>query len=410
MPQRTVLTVIMAGGKGERLDPLTRHRTKPAVPFGGIYRIIDFTLSNCINSGLRRVLVLVQHKCMSLMRHLHEGWSFLPASLGEYVEPIPPQQRVGDTWYLGTADSVYQNIYSIEKENPRHVLVLAGDHIYKMNYNKMLNFHLEKKAGVTVAAFEIPKQDAAHFGIIQTDAESRITGFQEKPKENPATMPGTPDSCLASMGIYVFETELLYRVLGEDAVDKNSSHDFGKNIIPKLLAEGKHPVCAFRFIDENKKAATYWRDVGTIDAYFSASMELAGVSPVLNLYDTEWPMRTAAMQLPPPKFVFAQEYPGGRLGIALDSMISPGCIISGGRVQGSVLSPNVRINSYSQVLDSILFENVVVGRYSKIRRAVIDKDVNIPEGREIGYNLEEDRKRFTVTDSGIVVISKGETL
>lgn len=397
----------MAGGRGERLEPLTRHRAKPAVPFGGIYRIVDFTLSNCLNSGLRQIFVLIQYKCISLTRHLRDGWSVLSPALGDFIEAIPPQQRVGERWYLATGDAVYQNIYSIEKENPDLVLILAGDHIYKMDYRHMLHAHIENDAEITIGAVEVPRSKASEYGVLQVDERGRVINFQEKPKE-PPPLPGNPSLSYASMGIYVFTTSVLYETLSEDAQNPESQHDFGKDIIPRNV--GKRRIFAFNFIDENKKAAKYWRDVGTIDAYYEASMDLVSVSPEFNLYDTEWPIRTAPLVAPPPKFVFAQEFPGGRFGIAVDSMVSPGCIISGGRVQNSILSPNVRINSYSDVRDSILFENVNVGRNARIRRAIIDKDVKVPEGMEIGYHLEADRKRFTVTDSGIVVISKGEIL
>jgi glucose-1-phosphate adenylyltransferase len=402
-----VLVMLLAGGKGQRLEPLTLHRAKPAVPFGGIYRIIDFTLSNCINSGIRRINVLVQYKSLSLSRHLREGWSFLTSELGEYVDPIPPQQRVGEHWYLGTADAIYQNLYSIEKDNPEFALILSGDHIYKMDYRHLLEFHLERNADMTVAAVEVPKEQSNQFGILEVDDSHRIIGFQEKPAAA-KTLPHHPAMCFASMGVYVFRTDFMARVLEEDAADAQSSHDFGKDILPKLIDRAR--VFAFGFIDENKKESKYWRDVGTVDAFWSANMDLISVNPVFNLYDQGWPIRTAPQILPPPKFVFAQEWPGGRMGVALDSLISPGSIISGGRVQNSVLSPSVRVNSYAHVSDSILFENVNVGRHAKIKRAIIDKDVNIPEGMQIGYNLDEDRKRFTVSEQGIVVIEKGAVL
>jgi glucose-1-phosphate adenylyltransferase len=402
-----VLVMLLAGGKGQRLEPLTLHRAKPAVPFGGIYRIIDFTLSNCINSGIRRINVLVQYKSLSLNRHLREGWSFLTSELGEYVDPIPPQQRVGEHWYLGTADAIHQNLYSVEKDNPEFALILSGDHIYKMDYRHLLEFHLERNADMTVAAVEVPKEQSAQFGILEVDDSHRIIGFQEKPAAA-KTLPHHPAMCFASMGVYVFRTDFMARILEEDAADPQSSHDFGKDILPKLIDRAR--VFAFGFIDENKKEAKYWRDVGTIDAYWSSNMDLISVNPVFNLYDQGWPIRTAPQILPPPKFVFAQEWPGGRMGVALDSLISPGSIISGGRVQNSILSPSVRVNSYAHVSDAILFENVNVGRHAKIKRAIVDKDVNIPEGMQIGYNLDEDRKRFTVSEQGIVVIEKGAVL
>ncbi len=398
-----ILAMILAGGKGERLHPLTLHRAKPAVPFGGIYRIIDFTLSNCINSGIRKIAVLTQYKSLSLDKHLRLGWNFFSGELNEFIISVPPQQRVGDKWYQGTADAIYQNIYMIEKDAPDHLLILAGDHIYKMDYAEMLRFHRQEEADATVAAIEVPIEQASSFGVIEVEKECRIVGFEEKPK-HPKCIPGRPDMAFASMGIYLFNTKKIVEHLHSDAL-RDTSHDFGRNIIPEMMKTSK--VCAYNFIDENKKEAKYWRDVGTIDAYWEANMDLVSVDPLLNLYDKAWPIRTHQTQSPPAKFVFAQETKGGRLGLALDSTVSPGCIVSGGRVQNSVLSHNVRVNSYSEVHDSILMENVEIGRHCRIRRAILDKDVVIPRGAEIGYNLDEDRKRFHVTPSGIVVIGKG---
>ena len=399
----SILAMILAGGKGERLHPLTIHRAKPAVPFGGIYRIIDFTLSNCINSGIRKIAVLPQYKSLSLDKHLRMAWNLFSGELNEYIISVPPQQRVGDKWYQGTADAIYQNIYMIEKDAPAHVLVLAGDHIYKMDYAEMFRFHREHNADATVAAIETPRTSATSFGIVEVDSDGRIVGFEEKP-EDPKPLPGRPDIAFASMGIYLFNTKTLLEYLKSDALH-DTAHDFGRNIIPQMMKTTR--VCAYNFKDENKKEAKYWRDVGTIDAYWEANMDLVSVDPLLNLYDKTWPIRTYQAQNPPAKFVFAQENKGGRLGIALDSIVSHGSIVSGGRVQNSVLSPNVRVNSYSEVYDSILMENVDIGRHSRIRRAIIDKDVVIPAETEIGYNLENDRKRYHVTDSGIVVIAKG---
>ncbi|NTU42851.1 MAG: glucose-1-phosphate adenylyltransferase [Nitrospirales bacterium] len=402
---RDILAIILAGGKGERLHPLTEHRAKPAVPFGGKYRIIDFTLSNCINSNIRKMAVLTQYKSLSLDRHLKLGWEGLFASeLDEFVISIPPQHRIDESWYVGTADAVYQNIYFIEKSAPPYILVLSGDHIYKMDYSDMVKFHLNRKATATVAAIEIPKEEAHAFGVMEVDKDWRIVGFEEKPKKNPKTIPGNPDKCLASMGVYFFNTHAIIEHLNADAA-RQSAHDFGKDIIPQMMETGT--VFAYNFRDENKKAAKYWRDVGTIDAYWEANMDLAFVDPSLNLYDKDWPIRTYQPQYPPAKFVFAQEEKGGRLGIALDSIVCDGCIISGGRTQNSVLAPNVRINSWASVTESILMENVEIGRYAKIKRAIIDKDVYIPPETVIGYNLAEDRKRFYVSPKGIVVIPKG---
>jgi len=399
----SILAMILAGGKGERLHPLTIHRAKPAVPFGGIYRIIDFTLSNCINSGIRKIAVLPQYKSLSLDKHLRMAWNLFSGELNEYIISVPPQQRVGERWYQGTADAIYQNIYMIEKDAPEHVLVLAGDHIYKMDYAEMFLFHKENKADATVAAIETPRTNATAFGIVDVDNNGRIIGFEEKPKD-PRPIPGRPDMAFASMGIYLFNTKTLLEYLKSDAL-QNTAHDFGKNIIPQMMRNAR--VCAYNFKDENKKEAKYWRDVGTIDAYWEANKDLVSVDPLLNLYDKAWPIRTYQAQNPPAKFVFAQEKKGGRLGIALDSIVAHGCIVSGGRVQNSVLSPNVRVNSYSEVHDSILMENVDIGRHCRIRRAIIDKDVVIPPETEIGYNREEDKKRYHVTPSGIVVIAKG---
>lgn len=400
---KDVLAIILAGGKGERLYPLTIHRAKPAVPFGGKYRIIDFTLSNCLNSNIRKMAVITQYKSLSLDRHLALGWATLfNPELNEFFISIPPQQRVSDQWYLGTADAVYQNIYFIEKEASPYLLILSGDHIYKMDYAEMFAFHMGKNALGTVAAIEVDKKTASSLGVMQVDEDLKIIGFEEKPK-NPKTMPHDTTQCLASMGIYFFNTESIIEELKKDAA-LSTAHDFGKDIIPRLIKTGK--LFAYNFKDENKKAAKYWRDVGTIYSYWEANMDLCSVDPLLNLYDNSWPIRTRQSQSPPAKFVFAQEYRGGRLGIALDSVVCDGCIISGGRVQNAILSPHVRINSWSHVQESILMENVEIGRHAKIQRAIIDKDVYIPADTIIGYDIEEDRKRFHVSPEGIVVIPK----
>jgi glucose-1-phosphate adenylyltransferase len=402
----SILAMILAGGKGERLHPLTIHRAKPAVPFGGIYRIIDFTLSNCINSGIRKIAVLPQYKSLSLDKHLRLAWNFFTGELNEFIISVPPQQRVGDKWYQGTADAIYQNIYMIEKDAPDYLLVLAGDHIYKMDYAEMFRFHREKQADATVAAIEMPRKSATSFGIVEVDDDYRVIGFEEKPR-NPKPIPGRPDMAFASMGIYLFNTATVIEHLKSDAL-QDTAHDFGKNIVPQMMKSAR--VVAYNFKDENKKEAKYWRDVGTIDAYWEANMDLVSVDPQLNLYDGAWPIRTYQAQNPPAKFVFAQEKKGGRLGVALDSIVAHGCIVSGGRVQNSVLSPNVRINSYSEVHDSILMENVDIGRHCRIRRAIIDKDVVIPPETRIGYDLEKDKSNYHVTPSGIVVIAKGSEI
>jgi glucose-1-phosphate adenylyltransferase len=405
---KDVLTLILAGGKGTRLEPLTRDRAKPAVPFGGLYRIIDFTLSNCINSGLRRMLVLTQYKARSLDRHIAAGWGFLSRELGEYIEVLPPQQRIDEHWYKGTADAIYQNIYSIEKEDPRYVLILAGDHIYKMDYGDMIRSHIERKAELTIGCIPVPVRESSSFGVMQVDTQDKVIGFQEKPRE-PKPIPGDPTHCLASMGIYVFTARPMYELLCQDATRSDSDHDFGKNIIPGMIADNH--VYAYRFRDKNRKAVPYWRDVGTLDAYYQANMDLVEIDPVLNLYDREWPIRTNQPQLPPPKFVFCDQGPPetARRGEAHDSMVCAGCIVSGGHVRRSIFSPNVRVNSYAVVETSILFEGVDVGRHCHIRRAIIDKDVKIPQNTSIGFDLEHDRKRgFLVTEQGVVVIAKAE--
>jgi glucose-1-phosphate adenylyltransferase len=390
-----VVVMVLAGGVGERLYPLTKERAKPAVYFGGPYRIIDFTLSNCINAGLRRIFIALQYKSLSLSRHIRMGWSVVADELGEFVEILSPQKRVGEHWYLGTADAVYQNLYSITREGPRYLIVLSGDHVYKMDYAKMLRFHQERGAGATIAVIEVPTEDAHRFGVLQTDEQDQITGFLEKPKDLPAGQ-----QVLASMGIYIFDMETLVPALEEDA-RQSTSHDFGKNIIPALVP--KVPVYAYRFYDENKKASKYWRDIGTLDAYYEANMDLCQVNPEFNLYDPEWPLRTYQVQAPPAKFVFADE--GRRCGQALDSIISAGCIVSGSRIAGSVLCPNVRVHSFCEIDLSILMPGVRVGRHARIRRAIIDRDVFIPRGARIGFNIEEDRRRHTVTESGIVVVT-----
>lgn len=399
---KDVFTMILAGGRGERLYPLTAHRAKPAVPYGGKYRIIDITLSNAVNSGLRRIAVLVQYKSLSLDRHIRQGWNILSAFLDEYIITIPPQQRVSQDWYRGTADAIYQNLYVVEHENPQHLLILSGDHIYKMDYSDMYRYHKERNADATIGVIEFDREKASSFGVLEVDEEFRIIGFEEKPKQ-PKTIPGEPNLSLCSMGVYLFNTEAIVSYLEADSKE-DTEHDFGKNILPRMIKNSR--VYAYNFKDLNQKEAKYWRDIGTIDAYWETNIDLVAVDPVFNLYDKDWPIRTYQAQYPPAKFVFAQEEEGGRLGVALDSIVCGGCIISGGRVQNSVLSPNVRINSYADVRESVLLENVDIGRYCKIRRTIIDKDIKIPPHTVIGYNKEEDRKRFFVTESGIVVVSK----
>jgi glucose-1-phosphate adenylyltransferase len=400
---KNVLAMILAGGRGERLYPLTKDRAKPAVPFGAIYRIIDFTLSNCLNSDIRCVFALTQYKSISLHRHIQFGWNILSAPLGEFIEAIPAQQRIDEHWYQGTADAIFQNIYTLQQERPDLILILSGDHIYKMDYRRMIAFHLEKSADLTVAAIRMDRKLSKEFGVIEVDRDWRIIGFQEKPEE-PKSIPGDSEGILVSMGVYVFGTEILVRRLIEDA-RSDSTHDFGRDIIPEMI--GKDRIFAFDFRLGDPGGTGYWRDVGTIDAYFEANMDLTSVIPQLNLYDPQWPILTYQSPHPPAKTVLEE---GGRVGTALNSIISNGCIISGGSVKRSILSPKVMIHSYVEVEDSILMEGVDVGRYAKIRRTIIDKDVHIPRGMAIGYNLDEDAKRFTVTASGIVVVPKGMRL
>jgi glucose-1-phosphate adenylyltransferase len=397
-----ILAILMAGGAGERLHPLTQHTAKPAVPFGGIYRIIDFTLSNCINSDVRRIIILTQYKALELIRHLRDGWTILSPELGEYIEVIPPMKRIHTDWYLGTADAVFQNIQSIVVENPEHTLILSADQIYKMNYHEMIAWHRQHHADITIGTIQVAPEEAGRFGVVEIDSEHVVVGFEEKPEHgNPVRSAFNPAMASASMGIYVFDTAVLLRALKEDGEDPNSSHDFGKDVIPKWIHKAR--VIAYDFIDLNDKTVKYWRDVGTLEAYYEANMDLVSVLPEFNLYDKRWPIRTNLRQQPPAKFVFAQE--GRRMGVAIDSIVSGGCIISGGRVVRSILSPGVRINSYCEVESSILMHDAEVGRYSRIRRAILGPNVKIPESSLVGYDLAEDRaKGYHVTDSGIVVV------
>ena len=403
---RDVLAIVLAGGRGSRLDPLTRDRAKPAVPFGGIYRIIDFTLSNCINSDLRKVLVLTQYKAVSLNRHIDQGWRFLCRELDEYVEVIPPQQRIAEHWYQGTADAIYQNIYTIEKAAPRDTLILGGDHIYKMNYAAMIAAHRDREADLTIACLPVPRGQASEFGVMHVDDDGRVVGFLEKPADPPG-MPGQPEMALASMGIYIFNTDLMYELLFQDAARKEGTgHDFGRDVIPGVLGQGR--VFAYPFRDENRKQAAYWRDVGTLDAYFQANMDLIQVDPILNLYDRDWPIHTYQPPYPPPKFVHTDP---DRRGAAYNSIVCQGSIVSGGQVYRSILSPGVRINSFALVEDAILLDGVEVGRHARVRRAIIDKDVRIPNHFEVGFDPDADRARgFALTDDGVTVVAKAEDL
>jgi glucose-1-phosphate adenylyltransferase len=405
-----VLVMIMAGGEGTRLYPLTKERAKPAVPFGGRYRIIDFVLSNFINSGFFRLKVLTQFKSESLNRHLSLAWRLSP-KLDQYIDPVPAQMRTGRDWYKGTADAIYQNINLIKDVNPEYVCVFGGDHVYKMDVRQMLNYHIKKGAELTVSAIPKAAHEASSFGIIEVDREWRIKGFEEKPKK-PKHIPGRPNMALVSMGNYIFNTSVLLKVVTADAKKKDSKHDFGRDIIPSIRK--KRRLFAYDFEKNKVPGMTpaekgYWMDVGSLDAYWQASMDLVAVSPVFNLYNNEWPIRTYYHPCPPAKFVFADKE-RERVGIATDSIVSEGCIISGGQINRSILSPQVRINSYSYVTESILMEGVNVGRHAKIKRAIIDKYVDIPQGMEIGYNIKEDKKRFYVTESGIVVVPKEAVL
>ena len=402
---KDTLGVLLAGGAGERLYPLTRDRAKPAVTFGGIYRIIDITLSNCVNSDLRRVFILTQYKALSLNRHIREGWNIVAREMGEFIEILPPMKRVSDNWYMGTADAVYQNIYSIGSEEPKHVLILSGDSIYKMNYGRMLKQHRDSGADVTLATILIEPEETFRFGVVDMDRDGRVVGFEEKPKQTELRSPHNPEKVDASMGIYLFNTDVLIPVLLKDAEDPNSSHDFGHDILPKMVDD--YRIFAFNFVDENRKEALYWRDVGTLEAYYEANMDITSVSPVFNLYDSHWSIRTHQRQYPPAKFVFGEP---GRTGTAVDSIVSAGCIVSGSLVKNSILSPDVRVNSYSEVDASILFSHVNVGRHCRIRRAILDRDVHVPEGTTIGYDTEADRQRYFVTETGITVVTRDYSL
>jgi glucose-1-phosphate adenylyltransferase len=397
-----VLAILLAGGAGERLYPLTRDTAKPGVPFGGVYRIIDFTLSNCVNSDIRRILILTQYKSLELNRHIRYGWQIFSPERNEFIEILPPMKRVSEEWYQGTADAVYQNLQSILTEGPEQVLLLSADHIYKMDYGDMVAWHKEKGAEVTIATIQIDPREAHRFGIATIDPDYRIKGFEEKPRHGePARSVFDSSKASASMGIYIFDRQVLAEELVADAADTGSSHDFGKDVLPRCLARRR--VVAWDFHDMNRKAALYWRDVGTLDAYYEANMDLVSVTPEFNLYDEQWPIRTRAVQAPPAKFVFAQE--GRRMGLAVDSMVSPGCIISGGRVNHSVLSPFVRVNSYCEIEESILLTRAKIGRYSRVRRAILDEDVVLPENSRVGFDPEEDRALGrVVTDSGITVV------
>ncbi len=403
---RDTITMLLAGGQGERLHPLTAYRSKPSVPFGGKYRIIDFALSNCLNSGLRRIYALTQYKSDSLNQHIFEAWSIFNPELGEFIYSVPPQRKLNNDWYLGTANALYQNINLFSSDDKaKWVLVLGGDHIYKMDYLKFLQYHVEKKADLSIACIEVPKTEASRFGIVGVDKNYNVDSFIEKPA-NPPTIPNDPEFSFVNMGIYVFNASTLRDIFHEMETKKIKAFDFGQDVIPYLV-QSKRSVIAYKFEDENKKTKPYWKDIGTIDSYFEASMDLISVTPEFNFYDREWPMRTHLLQFPPAKTV---SHEGERVGRTLNSLICDGSIVSGGLVERSLLGPNVRVNSFSYVTDSIIMNNCNISRHARIRRAIIDKNVTVPEGYEIGFDLEGDKKKFTVTESGIVVIGKNHIL
>ena len=396
---RGTLAMIMAGGRGERLKHLTEHRCKPATPFGGKFRIIDFVLSNCVNSGIRQISVLTQYKAHSLIQHIQRGWGYLRGEFGEFVEIVPAQQQRGPDWYRGTADSLWQNMDMIRQHRPLHVLVLAGDHIYKMDYGPMIGYHVEKEADITVGVVEVPRVRAREFGVMTVEEGNRVVRFLEKPRD-PEPIPGRPDVALASMGIYVFNPRLLERLLRADAEDADSAHDFGRNIVPGAI--DKLRVIAYPFEDVRTKAQNYWRDVGTVDAYYEANLELATVSPDLNIYDEQWPIWTYQEQLPPAKFVFNDD---DRRGQAIDSMVSGGCIISGSRILSSLLFSSVRVHDYSSIERSVILPHVRVGERCVIRNAIIDEGTDVPDGTRIGVDSQADAERFHITEGGVVLVT-----
>lgn len=405
-----VLVMILAGGEGKRLSPLTKDRAKPAVPFGGRYRIIDFVLNNFMNSGMYKVKIMTQYKSDSLNKHISRGWSLSPF-LDQFVDLVPPQMRTDGGWYQGTSDAVYQNLNLIEDENPRYICVFGGDHIYKMDVRQMLKYHRNKKADLTISAIPVPVEEADQFGIMEVDENWQLIGFQEKPKQKPRTIPGRPDMVLASMGNYIFDKDVLAESLKNDAEKEGSSHDFGKNIIPDLMEAGSVFVYDFSQNTHPGMSETergYWRDVGTVDAYWQANMDLLQYKPEFNISNRDWAIKTFNYNLPPAKFVHEEN---DRIGMATNSLVSEGCVISGGQISKCVLSPNVRVNSFSHVSESILMEDVVIGRHAEIKKAIIDKFVEIPEYTKIGFNKEEDEARgFFVSESGITVVPKGAKL
>lgn len=400
---RGTLSLVLAGGQGERLYPLTRDRSKPAVPFGGAYRIIDFTLSNCVNSGLRQIYVLTQYKSFSLDQHLQRGWNIFSYEADEFLYRIPPQLRVGQKWYQGTADAVYQNIYLLEERRPKRVLILSGDHVYRMNYAKLLEYHAERDARLSLCVAVVPREGADQFGIVEVDENWKVIGFAEKPV-NPKTIPGDPDHCLVNMGVYVFDTESLVRELCHDVKQSESNHDFGRNIIPELVARGE--VVAYPFRDPQTHEPWYWRDIGTLDSYYEANMELTRRKPQFDLYDPDWHFRAWQPPLPPCKTVHGYTADGRLPGIVEDSIIGSGSMISGGRVERSIIGHSCRVGSYSRVTESILMDGVRIGRHAEVRRCIVDKGVVVPDGLRLGCDPAWDASRFTVSPSGVVVIPR----
>ena len=400
---RDVLTFVLAGGKGERLDPLTRDRAKPAVPFGGSYRIVDFALSNCVNSGLRRIFLLTQYKSFSLQRHILEGWNIYSNQLGEFIDVVPAQQRISTDWYRGTADAIYQNLNMIQDYDPKLVLILAGDHVYKMDYRKLFEYHIAKGADMTVACLSMPKEDSTHFGVVEVDAENMVVGFQEKPPM-PKTIPADPASIFGSMGIYLFNTDVLRKELRIDAEKTSSEHDFGKNIIPQMVSK-KLRVFAYDFAKENS-FSPYWRDIGTRDSYYQANMDLLGTQPKFNIYDKSWPLRTHHHHYPPMRAYTTGSNPG----TIIDSLIAGGCVLESAEVNNSVVSSNVCIKEGSVIHNSVIMDSVTIGKNAQIRNAIIDKDVNIPANSKIGFDPDLDRQRFVLTTSGIVIVAKKTSL
>ncbi len=397
---RNTSTMILAGGQGERLMPLTEFRSKPSVPFGGKYRIIDFALSNCLNSGLRKIYVLTQYKSDSLSQHLYEAWNIFNPELGEFIYSVPPQLKMSNNWYTGTSNAIFQNANLLENKS-EYVMILSGDHIYKMDYLKMLQYHVDKDADLSISSLFVPKSLASEFGVIEINKDYRVIDFVEKPK-SPPEIPNRPGESFVNMGVYVFKVKVLLKIIREMEDKKVPNTDFGKHIIPYMIKRN-YNIFSFRYEEENKKEKPYWVDVGTLDSYYAASMDLLSVNPQFNMYDANWPLRSQQIQSPPAKTI---SHEGERVGRAYNSLVTDGTVISGGLVERSILGPHVRINSYSYVTDSIIMDNCNIGRHSRIRRAIIDKNVNIPEGTEIGFDVESDKKRFKVTETGIVIIPK----